>query len=37
MNKQRLVRGFAISTISLVGLCLSGSVFSANDDNNAGG
>src|SRR5213076_3291972 len=36
MNKQRLVRGFAISTVSLLGLLLSNSIFSA-DVASAGG
>jgi len=30
MNKQQLVRGFAISTVSLLGLLLSNSIFSAD-------
>ena len=30
MNKQRLVRRFAISTVSLLGLLLSNSIFSAD-------
>ena len=30
MNKQHLVRGFAISTVSLLGLLLSNSIFSAD-------
>jgi hypothetical protein len=36
MNKQHLVKGFAISTVSLLGLLLSSSIFSA-DAGNAGG
>ena len=36
MNKQYFVRGFAISTVSLLGLLLSNSIFSA-DVGNVGG
>jgi len=36
MNKQHLVKGFAIATVSLRGLVLSNSIFSA-DLGNAGG
>ena len=36
MNKQQLVRGFAISTVSLLGLLLSNSIFSAGRPDQVG-
>src|SRR5712671_4052259 len=36
MNKQRLIRGFAISTVGLLGLLLSNSILS-DDQGNGGG